>query len=434
MRLSQPFKYVICYGKTPLDLVSVIVFFIPIFFLTIKSWVTTSLFMLAIYCVWQVLKEPKKYFNSRGRLFWISFLCLILPFLCELIAQVGRQSLDGPGLDGASRSLLSSIVFVYLSKRNIEYRKFLVSALTYGAAAGIVVVLLSLIFFPDQYWEHRAGTYFVDPITLPCYTVALLGIFLFGYEPKISIQAEIMLKAILFAITTYIAIESYSRSSWIALMALTHVYVLYVFRGSIWKQILATLATVVLFLLFYSNSEIVQSRVDLAAEGLSSFIADSAGQKTSTGQRFILALIDLELLSRFPFFGVPDSYMPDFDNLKAQIPSLNYEIYEIKVLAGSHTELLAQLVRKGYIFGGLTIGALFIYPLYLVLISFRRADASSRKLAAGVIGLVISILVSALTIQVFNLKMTISFYTVCMSIYMALMCQNFPVKDDESKN
>ena len=128
MRLSQPFKYIICYGKPPLDLVSVIVFFTPIFFLTIKSWVTTSLFMLAIYCVWQVLKEPKKYFNSRGRLFWISFLCLILPFLCELIAQVGRQSLDGPGLDGASRSLLSSIVFVYLSKRNIEYRKFLVSA------------------------------------------------------------------------------------------------------------------------------------------------------------------------------------------------------------------------------------------------------------------------------------------------------------------
>jgi len=431
MLLSQTLKHRITYDKNPINLVSIIVFFIPVFFLTIKSWVTTSLFLLFIYCTWQILKDPKKYFKAKGRLFWMSFLCLMLPFLCELIAQVGRLALDGPGLDGASRTLLSSIIFVYLSSRDIDYRKTIVSSLTYGAAAGIAVVLLSLTFFPDQYWEHRAGTYFVDPITLPCYTVALFGIFLFGFESKISIQKKVLLKAVLFSMTAYIAIASYSRSSWIALMVLTNIYVLYVFRRSISKQILAILATGTLFSLFYLNSEIVQSRVDLAVEGLFAFISDSGGQRTSTGQRFILALIDLELLSRFPFFGVPDSYIPSFEDLKAQIPPLNEEIYEIKILAGSHSELLAQLVRKGYIFGALTIGALFMYPLYLVSMNCRHEDTSSRELAGGLIGLVVSILVSALTIQVFNLKMTISFYTVCLSIYMAFMYQKSPLKKDD---
>jgi hypothetical protein len=431
MQLSQTLRYWISKDKNSSNLVSIIVFLIPVFFLTIKSWVTTSLFLLVIYCLWQILKDPKKYFKARDRLFWMSFLCLTLPFLCELIAQVGRQALDGPNLDGASRALLSSFVFVYLSTRSIEYRKTLVTSLTYGAAVGILVILLSLIFFPDQYWQHRAGTYFVDPITLPCYTVALFGIFLFGFEPKISTQTKVILKAVLFVMTAYIAIESYSRSSWIALVAVTQVYILYVFRRSILKQILASLAVGIFFLLFYFNSEIVQSRVDLAVEGLFAFLVDSGGQTTSTGQRFVLALIDLELLSRFPFFGVPDSYMPSFHDLKAQIPSLNEEIYDIKILAGSHSELLAQLVRKGYIFGALTIGALFIYPLYLVSMSFRHEDPSCRELAGGLIGLVVSILVSALTIQVFNLKMTISFYTVCLSIYMAFMYQKSALKKDD---
>jgi hypothetical protein len=429
--LSNLLKFFCNFRDDPVRLIAIIVFLMPVFFLTIKSWVTTSLFILAIYCAWQILRDPKKYFITRDRLFWTSFLCLTLPFFCEVIAQLGRQALDGPGLDGASRTLLSGIVFVYLSTKNVEYRKALVSALTHGAAAGIVIVLLSLTFFPDQYWEHRAGTYFVDPITLPCYTVALFGIFLFGFESKVSIQTTLVLKAALFLMTAYIAMESYSRSSWIALMALTHIYVLYMFRRSISKQILATLATGTLFLIFYFNSEIIQSRVDLAVGGLFSFIVDGGGQRTSTGQRFILALIDLELLSRFPFFGVPDSYIPSFHDLKTQIPSLNEEIYEIKILAGSHTELLAQLVRKGYIFGGLTLWALFIYPLYLVSMNLRHGNASSRELVGGLIGLVVSILVSALTIQVFNLKMTISFYSVCLSIYMAFMYQKSAIKKDD---
>lgn len=428
MHLSQSPKYWISHNKSSIDLVSIIVFFIPVFFLTIKSWVTTSLFLLAIYCIWQILKDPKKYFNNRDRLFWMSFVCLILPFFCELAAQVGRQALDGPGLDGASRALLSSFVFVYLSTRSIEYRKTLVLALTYGAAAGILVVLLSLTFFPNQYWEHRAATYFVDPITLPCYTVALFGIFLFSIEPKTSTKTSVILTAVLFFITAYIAIDSYSRSSWIALIALLHVYILYALRHSIQKQILGTLATSAFFLLFYFNSEIVQSRVDLAVGGLTAFLFDSGGQGTSTGQRFILALVDLELLSMFPFFGVPDDYVVPFSYLQERIPSLNYEIYSIKILAGSHTELLAQLVRKGYIFGSLTIGALFVYPLYLGSMNLRRADDFTCKLAGGLIGLVVSILVSALTIQVFNLKMTISFYTVCLSVYMAFLYQKSPLK------
>ncbi len=41
------------------------------------------------------------------------------------------------------------------------------------------------------------------------------------------------------------------------------------------------------------------------------------------------------------------------------IPYLNKEIYEIKSLAGSHSEMLAQLVRQGIIFGVYTLVVCF---------------------------------------------------------------------------
>ena len=101
---------------------------------------------------------------------------------------------------------------------------------------------------------------------------------------------------------------------------------------------------------------------------------------------------------------------------------LNRQIYEIKVLAGSHSELLAQPVRQGIIFGVLSLYSLFLYPLYLLLWKHRKlTSVIDSPLAVG-IGIVVPVFVSSLTIQVFNLKMTMSFYGVCLAIFFAYLC------------
>ena len=149
--------------------------------------------------------------------------------------------------------------------------------------------------------------------------------------------------------------------------------------------------------------------------GLVSFVDAGGGQNSSTGQRMILLLIDFELIKDNLFFGVSDGDMPTFDYLKALIPSLSADIYEIKTLAGSHSEVSAQLVRKGLFLGIFALWGLFAYPLYLIIRGYMAQKFLGRALQK-LLGLVVPVLISGLTIQVFNLKMTMSFYVLFLAI------------------
>ena len=169
----------------------------------------------------------------------------------------------------------------------------------------------------------------------------------------------------------------------------------------------------------------MHDRVNESVRGVVAFLFqdDSGVQRTSSGQRIILGLIDIHLIKSNPFFGFGDrSSLPPYEELSLMVPLLNREIYDIKVLAGSHSELLAQPVRQGLMFGVLTLCSLFFYPLYLLLWKYRNLTfAVGSPLAVG-LGMIVPIVASSLTIQVFNLKMTTSFYGVCLAIFFAYLC------------
>lgn len=421
--------------EDPIVWLSVIVFLAVAFFLTIKSWLNSSLFLLCFYSCWCIFKSPKHYFIDRSRQFWMCLACLITPFVAELVAQMGRWDLQVSSLDGPGRTILAATVFIYLSRLD-SLR--LLSAFSYGCLAGIMAVLGSLLFFPDQYWGPRAATYFVDPITLPCYTVSLLGVFLFVGAPGVPGSLNNLFKIVSFLATAYIAVESQSRSSWVAIVILMGAYTLYLFRGSIKKQCGATLMLCLGVVLLYLCNEIVRSRIDLAVQGfLSFFVAGhhnmdvsvgEYGQNTGTGQRLTLMLIDFELITRYPLFGIRDGFLPAFDDLAAKYPLITKEVYEIKLLAGSHSELLAQLVRKGIVLGSLSLWSFLIYPIYLFSFKFSKFYLNDNfQLPA--LGLLIPIGVSSVFIQVFNLKMTISFYSLILAILFAGLCQKIEIQN-----
>ena len=77
-------------------------------------------------------------------------------------------------------------------------------------------------FFPNTIGVIGPPRYFVDPITLPCYTVVLLGLYLFGDSSKIPTKVSNFAKLLISILTIYIAIESQSRSSWVAGIALAN--------------------------------------------------------------------------------------------------------------------------------------------------------------------------------------------------------------------
>jgi hypothetical protein len=404
----------------------------PVFFLTVKSWVTTSLFLLFFICCWPIIANSTYYFSNRSKQFWILLVCLLLPFFSELFAQIGRGQIIGSSLDGPSRMVLAAGVFVYLSR--FDSTK-LIQCLSYGSVFGVIGVLLSLVIFPDSYWGWRAATYFVDPITLPCFTIGLLGLALFWGRKVFPGHIDLFVKVTLTIIAAYIAVESQSRSAFVALACLLTVYVMYCFRHSFKTQIIGLVGLIIGLTLVYFMSEIVHDRVNESVSGVLAFLFqdDSGVQRTSSGQRIVLGLIDIHLIKSNPLFGFGDrSSLPPYEELSLMIPLLNKEIYDIKVLAGSHSELLAQPVRQGFIFGVLTLFSLFFYPLYLLLWKYRNLTfAIGSPLAVG-LGMIVPIVASSLTIQVFNLKMTISFYGLCLAIFFAYLCHYVENKSTDS--
>ena len=418
-----------------IKLISIIVFLMPVFFLTVKSWVTTSLFLLFFVCCWPIISNLTHYFSNRSKHFWMFLGCLLVPFFSEVFAQIGRGEIIGSSLDGPSRMLLTAVVFIYLSRADVSD---VVKALSCGAMIGVLGVAFSLLVFPEQYWQHRAATYFVDPITLPCFTIALLGLSLFLGDRVFPTRFSVIFKAILTIVAAYVAVESYSRSAWVAFICLLTVYVIYSFRHSFKTQVIGVVGLLIGLILFYFLSDIVYSRINESVRGVLAFLLQDEDlrhtvQHTSSGQRILLGLIDVHLILGSPFFGVSDrESLPPYEQLLGGMPILTKEIYEIKILAGSHTEILAQLVRQGIIFGSFTLCSLFFYPLYVIVWRFRRITFGDGSLLVGALGIIIPILASSLTIQVFNLKMTISFYGLCLAIFFAGLCWN--IEKESTKN
>lgn len=408
------------YGR--MELIASIVFLMPIFFLTIKSWVNISGFLLFFLSCWPIIKNPTYYFCNRSKVFWMLLVCLVVPFFSELFAQIGREQILLSSLDGPSRVVLAAGIFIYLSRSDSEK---LIQWLSYGSAIGTVGVCVSLIFFPNYYWGTRAATYFVDPITLPCFTVGLLGLTLFWSRKIFPGYIDLFVKFLLAFVATYVAVESQSRSAFVALVCLLTAYVMYSFRHSCKTQIIGLVGVITGFTLLYFISEIVHHRVNESVDGVIAFLSeDYVGiQETSSGQRIILGLIDVYLIKSNPFFGVGDrSPLPPYEELSLVIPYLSRLIYDIRVLAGSHSEFLALLVRQGLFFGPLTLCSLFCYPLYLLLFKYRKLTFVTGSPLAVILGMVIPIMASSLTIQVFNLKMTVTFYAVCLAIFFAYLC------------
>ena len=179
------------------------------------------------------------------------------------------------------------------------------------------------------------------------------------------------------------------------------------------KQILAMLVLRLGIFAIFNFSDVVRLG-HRGLRGAGCILRVGGGQASSTGQRMILLLIDFELIKDNLFFGVADGVMPTYEYLKSRIPSLNEEIYEIKTLAGSHSECLRNWFVRVYFWWVCFVG-FFLYPLYLVSCKLRVWSTAAGLLRD--LWISCSRVVFWLTIQVFNLKMTMSFYMLCLAIF-----------------
>lgn len=395
-------------------IVGVLIFLFPIFFLTIKGWSNTISILLFLIAVVSLVRNPGFYFLSRGKDFWVIFVSLSLPFFAEVLVQTGRWDITGRTLDGPFRFLAAAFFFVYLSRLNGNF----IRGISAGAMMAVLITSLSVFSFTEYYWEGRAATYFVDPITLATFLVACLALI----QPSLPVMSPERHKIFLatyvisFALVAFVALLSQSRTSWVALIALLEVLIYFKFKREKKLFVLGNFALIFFVFLSFYLSGVLQTRFYETGSDLANFF--SGHTDTSVGLRLGLIQMDIILFLNYPIFGVADGQLPPIDWFSAQGLQVSERLYTQKLLTGSHSEILAHLARKG-VLGIPVVIFLFLFPAFYFFKSLKFQMSIENDEAKMGLAFCLVILVSSFFIQVLNLKMTSTFYSFILAIFFA---------------
>jgi O-antigen ligase len=400
------------WGKIEVRVVDAVVFMLPIFFLTIRGWSNSFSAVLLAIALFSIVARPSHYLKGRDTQFWILFWCLAMPFFAEFFVQLMRFNVVGSTLDGPSRFFFAAIVFIYLSRLNGDFAKHFAA----GALIAVVTTALSVFFLRDYYWGTRAATYFVDPITLPVFLIGCLSISLLFLSARLNKLWLSVWLFILFFFVCTVSLLAYSRTAWLAIVTSTYLFLFLAIRKNILVLLGTCLCVTISLVLLLMESDLVGDRVYQGYyEFLECFTTVCGG--SSIGIRMNLIQMDWVLFLNNLFIGVPDGHLPPIDWFAKKGIFVSPEAFDVKRLAGSHNEILAHLTRKG-ILGVVVVACLFCYPLYYFYRHTRDGESYKTLIAKSAFLFCAAIFVSGLSIQVFNLKMTATFYSFALAIFM----------------
>lgn len=395
----------------------------PLLYMTLRSWTNAFVFVLFLLALFYTLQNFQSIRSSLDGApsKWIVFT-LCSPLLAIFISQAFRQEFSSTAFDGPSRMLLTALVFLYLKDRQINFIKLI----EWVIPISLLICLGAYLLNPaaSAMWGGRAASYFVDTITFGTYCLILgficlvsIGINLDKEHPLLTI-----LKITGFAIGCYIAIKSQSRSAWTAAIGIL-IYLSFVRfhkKHPTYPWILMALGAIAIAVIYKISPEVNQR----VAEGINEIVTYFKANNfdTSLGLRISMIRVACNLIIENPLSGLKDGVMPALNTIPSIQPFYTDLLQQMIRDTGTHTEILAQGVRSG-IWGLISSTTLFFVPGWIFLT--RISHQSPRIRTAAIIGftLVLGLFIASLTIQVFNLKYTSSFYALMIAALTAQALQ-----------
>jgi O-antigen ligase len=395
----------------------------PLLYMTLRSWTNAFVFVLFLLALLFTLLNFQSIRNSLDDAAskWIVFT-LCSPLLAIFISQAIRQEFSSAAFDGPSRILLTALVFLYLKDRQINFTKLI----EWVIPISLLICLGAYLLNPtaSAMYGGRAASYFVDTITFGTYCLILGFICLIsiGINPDKEHSLLTLLKIIGFAIGCYIAIKSQSRTAWTAAIGLMIYWSFVRFhkKHPAYPWIFMALSTIAIAII-YQFSPDVHHRVNSGIQEVVTYFKAN-NFDTSLGLRISMIRVASNLIIENPLSGLKDGVMPALNTIPSIQPFYTDLLQQMIRDTGTHTEILAQGVRSG-IWGLISSAALFFVPGWIFLT--RISHQNSRNRTAAIIGftLVLGLFVASLTIQVFNLKYTSSFYALMIAALAAQALQ-----------
>lgn len=338
---------------------------------------------------------------------------LAVPVLALLFSQSLRQNWLISAYDGPARMLVSISLLFYVVHKKINFSW----VIGLSAPLAIMTTLISIHLHPEviAQWHGRYATTFVDPNAFGALTVIFTGFCLFNLNSAIQTKDSLLTKMwfsyqlLGFVLGLYLVMGSGTRGSWLAIPILAMLWV-NLNHKKISRQfgiVLGLLIFVVAMLIVLFFPHIFERLVSGFSE--INLWLQHGERDTSAGIRLSMWHISWDLFVNQPIWGYGDkgfqAYLnAPFINLEATQDAKN-TIY----CCGPHNELLANALRSGML-GIISVLCLLLVPLCIFIRKINHYQPEI-KLAAE-LGLVylITLIVSSLSMEVFNLKYTSSFY------------------------
>ncbi len=384
----------------------------PILLLTVQGGMNGLLFLSVLASLFYLIRRSKSPTKSLWDSYSIAFsFAMASPMLAVFLSEAYHGTISAPPFDGPSRFLLA--IPVFLAWRQIEIHT--IAYMQYGLPLGALSALFgAMVAWPK--WEVN-NLYFVNSIHFGDLALMLgfLSLFSINWERRDPIPV-LALKIIGCMVGIFVSVQSDARGGWIAFPVLMFIWWLSHNPKYSWtKHLVALMFILFIALLGYELIGIIQHRMDLIYQNLEDF--QRGNSDTSIGIRLQLWHAAWYLFSENPIFGVgPGGFaqmMTPLSNNGMLTPiAASYGRGEV------HNEILAKSSELG-IFGLLSLMSIYAVPLIIFINATRSSISFERSAAFMGICLVAGFFIFGLTVEIFNLKMTVSFYSLTIAVLLA---------------
>lgn len=390
----------------------------PLCFLTVRGWINAALILLALLVAFDLVTNRQRESVRWTALHWMMFASFLAPVATEALAQAFRGTFSATAFDGPSRFLLAGLVFAGATR--IDLHAALVRY-AWVVPAALLLCLAAYFLDPEASanWGGRAATYFVDTITFGIH-VAILTIIAAVCFCRASGVASRVLSGAATAAGAFLLVASQSRSGWVSFIVTSVLLGMLLLRRQVALALVA--ATALGVALVYASHDATRTRVLDAVTETAEYFSGSA-RDTSTGIRISLVRLDVHLFLANPLSGMQDGVLPPLEELRRTERYLTEDAYEMKRLSGSHTELTAQIVRRG-VWGFVSFAGTMILPMVLFLRYIRHPSVAVRWPA--MLGAIFTVgsFVAGLFVQTLNLKFTSSYTGLMLAVLASQVLRN----------
>lgn len=390
-----------------------LLFLFPLCYMVIQHWSNVFALLLFLTAVYGCFRTRKTLFRDfTPSCYWIC-IALASPFVGTLLAGLLRGSWMFRELDSPSRFLLAIPVFLYIREKRLD----VASIFEYALPLTLLINILAVTVFHLTYHEYapRFGTSASDPLIFGD-TSLILGFMLLavvapqGAEPFYRRA----LKYGAYAMGLFLSLGSQSRSGWCAFPFLLLAYVILNWGDASKKRVALffLLHLVFIAILFYLVPSLHARLLNWVYE-TSSYV-NQTNLDTSEGLRLVIWKIALVLFQAHPWLGYGDSH--NFYPFLTQSNITSFAspaAIDTLHCCGPHNELLGNMLYTG-VFGIIRVVLLFCVPFYIFVRYCQRALPISAAARMGLM-YVLGLACTSVTIEVFTLKYSATFYAVMIA-------------------